>query len=181
LLEINYDTASPEGGKYGPHMKKLLIIPASIISALVAVFIIWFFILGILSRAGKASGITQGALSRCPDTPNCVCSEYKDDFNHYVDPIILPQDSTLETLPILKDIIRDMRGTIHSEGNNYIAATFSSRIFRFVDDFEIRVDPALKIVHIRSASRVGRGDMGINKKRAELFKELFSRKVLKTK
>jgi uncharacterized protein (DUF1499 family) len=63
-----------------------------------------------------------------------------------------------------------MRGTIHSEGNNYLAATFSSRIFRFVDDFEIRVDPALKIVHIRSASRVGRGDMGINKKRLNCLK-----------
>jgi len=95
--------------------------------------------------------------------------------------IILSHDSTLETLPILKDIIREMCGTIHSEGNNYIAATFSSRIFRFVDDFEIRVDPALRIIHIRSASRVGRGDMGINKKRVELFKELFSRKVLEAK
>jgi uncharacterized protein (DUF1499 family) len=158
-------------------MKLALIILASIF----AVFVIWFFILGIISRAGKAPGLAQGALSICPDTPNCVCSEYKDDVNHYIDPIIIPPNITLETLPTLEDIIRGMGGTIQSESNNYIAATFSSRIFRFVDDFEIRIDPTLKVIHIRSASRVGKGDMGVNRKRTELFKELFNKKVSEVK
>jgi uncharacterized protein (DUF1499 family) len=160
-------------------MKTILIIIASIVAALIAAFIIWFFILGVMSKSGKASGLINGTLSRCPDTPNCVCSEYKDDISHYIAPIMIPQNITVDALPVLEDIIRGMGGTILTENNNYIVATFTSRIFRFTDDFEIRIDPIQKAIHIRSASRVGRGDMGVNKKRVELFKRLFNEKISK--
>jgi len=154
-------------------MKIALIILISAIAA----FFIWFFILGIISKSGKAPGLAEGDLSRCPDTPNCICSEYKDDANHYIDPIIIPPDVTIDTLPILEKVIKDMGGTILIEKENYISSAFSSAIFRFVDDFEIRIDPIQKVIHIRSASRAGKGDMGVNKKRAELFKQLFNKQV----
>ena len=78
--------------------------------------------------------------------------------NHYIAPIIIPQNITLNPLPILKNVIRDMGGTIYAESENYIVAIFSSSIFGFVDDFEIRIDSIQKLIHIRSASRVGYGD-----------------------
>jgi len=80
-------------------------------------------------------------------------------------------------LQILENVIREMGGTIHIAKNNYVAATFRSRIFRFVDDFEIRIDPVQKVIHVRSASRVGKGDMGVNKKRVELFRRLLNQKI----
>ena len=69
-----------------------------------------------------------------------------------------------------------MGGDIQAEDDNYIAATFSSAIFGFVDDLEIRVDLTDKMIHIRSASRVGHGDAGVNEKRADFLKKLISEK-----
>jgi uncharacterized protein (DUF1499 family) len=40
-------------------------------------------------------------------------------------------------------------------------------LFRFVDDVELAVDPAEHVVHFRSASRVGRSDFGVNRRRME--------------
>ena len=70
-----------------------------------------------------------------------------------------------------------MGGDVQVESGNYLAATFTSAIFKFVDDLEIRIDSTEEVIHIRSASRVGYSDMGVNKKRTELLKKLFNNKV----
>jgi uncharacterized protein (DUF1499 family) len=154
-------------------MKTALIILACSFAA----FIILFVILGVISRSGQASGLVEGKLAKCPDKPNCACSEQKDDVKHYIDPIAIPQNITFDTLPILKNIILDMDGTIQAESENYVAATFSSSIFGFVDDLEIRIDPVQKVIHIRSAARVGYSDMGVNKKRTESLRKQYNNKV----
>jgi len=66
-----------------------------------------------------------------------------------------------------------MGGIIQVEKDNYLAATFISSIFGFVDDLEIRIEPGQKTIHLRSASRVGRGDGGVNRKRVEQLKKLY--------
>jgi uncharacterized protein (DUF1499 family) len=147
------------------------------LSLVLVAFIILFFILGIMSKSGKAPGLVEGALSKCPATPNCVCSEYQADSSHFIDPISIPQNIAFDPLPILENVIRDMGGSIQAETGNYVAATFTSAIFGFVDDLEIRIDPTQRVIHIRSASRVGYGDAGVNKKRTELLKNLFINKV----
>jgi uncharacterized protein (DUF1499 family) len=67
-----------------------------------------------------------------------------------------------------------MGGSINVEKADYLAATFTSSIFRFVDDLEIRVDPDKNQVQLRSASRVGRGDGGVNRKRIERLKRIYN-------
>jgi len=59
-------------------------------------------------------------------------------------------------------------GTITSESDDYISATYMSGLFKFVDDVELRPDG--DVVHIRSASRVGYSDRGVNKKRVEAIR-----------
>jgi len=147
------------------------------LSILMVAFIVLLFNFRAISKAGDASGLVEGMLSKCPNKPNCVCSEYKDDANHYIDPISIPQNITLDTFLLLKNVIQDMGGNVLIENDNYLAATFTSAIFKFVDDLEIRIDSAQKAIHIRSASRVGYSDMGVNKKRTELLKKLFNNKV----
>jgi uncharacterized protein (DUF1499 family) len=73
----------------------------------------------------------------------------------------------------MKNSVREMGGSIQVENDNYLAATFASSIFRFVDDLEIRVDKDQKIIHLRSASRVGRSDQGVNRERIERLKSLY--------
>jgi uncharacterized protein (DUF1499 family) len=64
-----------------------------------------------------------------------------------------------------------MGGSVQVEHDSYLAATFTSSIFGFVDDLEIRVDSERKTIHLRSASRVGHGDGGVNRKRTERLKK----------
>ena len=62
------------------------------------------------------------------------------------------------------------------EKTDYLAATFTSSLFRFVDDLELRIDTGQKTIHLRSASRVGHGDGGVNRKRVEQLKNSFQLK-----
>ena len=146
----------------------LIIIPILILAAFVG-----FFVLGLMSQSGEAGGLVGGKLAKCPDKPNCICTEFKADAMHYVDPIGFPQTTTSEVLSRLKNGVREMGGSIQVEDGNYLAATFTSSIFRFVDDLEIRIDADQKMIHLRSASRVGHSDRGVNRERIKRLKKLY--------
>lgn len=129
------------------------------------------------AKAAETSGLVTGMLLKCPDKPNCVCSEYKDDAEHYIDPITIPQNIRLDLFSLLKQVIVDMEGKIQVESDNYLSATFTSTLFKFVDDLEIRIDSNQQNIHIRSASRTGYSDFGVNKKRVALLKEHFFSRI----
>jgi len=148
-----------------------------IIVALIVVAILVLFVLGQMSQSGEANGLVEAKLTKCPDKPNCTCTEFAADASHYIDPIGFSHSNVAEVLSRLKNSVREMGGSIQAETDNYLAATFSSSIFKSVDDLEIRIDNDLKINHMRSASRVGRGDGGINRKRIERLKNLYSMKI----
>ena len=142
--------------------------------------IILLSILGMRSRSGEATGLIDGKLARCPNKPNCVCSENTNDTRHYISPVLFPQNTDIDADLIvdLEAVIRSMGGKIHAGKADYLAATFSSAVFGFVDDLEIRIDRVHKMIHFRSASRVGHGDMDVNRKRVELFKKLCNKSLL---
>ena len=150
-------------------LEKLLIIIASI-SLLV---IIALFILGLMSHSGQPHGLVEGRLKQCPDKPNCVSSEFESDPKHYIEPLVYSAGEAERVMPRLKKIIVEMGGSIQAEETDYLAATFTSSMFRFVDDLELRIDAGQKTIHLRSASRVGHGDGGANRKRVELLKKTF--------
>ena len=152
-------------------MKTALIIA----SLLMAAFVIYLFILGAMSRNGKAPGLIDGNLARCPDKPNCVCSEYDKDTRHYIPPIAIPEHGAGHLLSDIKNTIIDMGGIIQVETDQYLAASFSSDLFGFVDDFEVRIDSSRHVIHVRSASRVGTSDLGVNRKRAKAFSTRITR------
>jgi uncharacterized protein (DUF1499 family) len=138
------------------------------IAVFVLVVLIALFVLGRQSRSGNAPGLVDGKLQSCPDSPNCVCSEYPGDSGHYVEPITAGDNTG-----ILRQAIAELGGTIKTDTANYIAATFRSPLFGFVDDLEIRIDDAGNQIHLRSASRVGRGDLGANRKRVQRLRQWF--------
>jgi uncharacterized protein (DUF1499 family) len=95
------------------------------------------------------------------------------DAEHYVEPLVYSADEAAQVMPRLKATIVEMGGSIQMEETDYLAATFTSSVFRFVDDLELRIDTDQKTIHLRSASRVGHGDGGVNRKRVELLKNHF--------
>lgn len=151
--------------------------------ALIAVTIIivlsvaLLFILGKYSQKGQAVGLVNGSLSRCPEKPNCVCSEYTDDNSHYIEPVSDVENAARQTMEKAASAIQEMNGKIQHTKEHYISATFTSSFFGFVDDLEIRFDTDQGIMHIRSASRVGYGDGGVNRKRVEEFRQLYRKNI----
>ncbi|WP_455375393.1 DUF1499 domain-containing protein [Kaarinaea lacus] len=121
----------------------------------------------------------DGKLAQCPAKRNCVCSEYPQDTRHFVEPIPMTANTGIFTLASLKTTLQDMGGVIRQEQENYLAATFSSNIFGFVDDLEIRVNPEEQLMHVRSGSRVGDSDLGVNRKRVELLRSKLLNQVKK--
>ena len=114
-------------------------------------------------------GIENGQLKQCPTTPNCVNSQIKDS-KHFIEPILItatPPDAKTYILKILNEL---NKSKIIEVEDNYIRAEFTSKIFRFVDDVEFYFpdtkSPEL-VIHVRSASRVGYSDLGVNRKRIE--------------
>jgi uncharacterized protein (DUF1499 family) len=67
-----------------------------------------------------------------------------------------------------------MRGArVITETETYVHATFTSRVFRFVDDLEFYFVLDAPVIHVRSASRVGYSDLGVNRKRVEKIRKAF--------
>lgn len=157
-------------------MKTLLIIVTILILLLIAAL----FTLRANSTTDRAPGLVQGMLSRCPDTPNCVCSQYEDATDHYVLPLSVPPNIRLNIPAVLKDVIHELGGGIQVETANYLAATFTSSLFKFTDDLEVSIDLTQGLIHIRSASRVGYSDLGVNRKRVERLRELFNQRSTAT-
>ena len=133
--------------------------------------------LGNMSKIGKAPGVVAGRLSACPDTPNCVSSEFPDDTSHFISPLRYPISLSEEAMDLIKRVIQEVGGEITAEEGAYISATFTSAFFGFVDDVEARNDRANHTIHLRSASRVGHSDFGANRKRVALISSLFNKKA----
>lgn len=149
--------------------------------ALIAILIFFLlipvslFVLGYKSKYGSAPGLIDSKLAPCPETPNCVCSEFDKD-PHYIEPVALRGLEVNTAKATLKDIVLKMGGELAGESDDYIAARFSSKIFGFVDDLEVRIDAVAGIAHIRSAARVGQSDLGVNRKRVEKLKQRFAQR-----
>lgn len=117
----------------------------------------------------------------CPDSPNCV-SSYADDEVHHVDPLPLPVGTESSapalvgaaSLVAVRRALASMpRTKIVTEDGDYVHATCTSLVFRFVDDLELRLDRQQEVIHVRSASRVGYGDLGVNRRRVERLRSLL--------
>ena len=123
------------------------------------------------------TGIKDGKLSLCPATPNCVCSQCpKEDKLHYIQPFIYQQSLKKAYETLIKTIESDRSAKIKIKDSNYIYIEYTSKIFRFVDDVEFYFPPDEKMIHVRSASRIGRTDLGVNRKRIEKLRKNIKHK-----
>lgn len=142
------------------------------IGLLLVAVVVYFFILGVRSKSGVAPGLSAGSLAQCGSKPNCVCSEQREKNAFYIEPLAI-KPGTIDALTNAKAVIQDMGGEVVKESEDYLAATFTSTLFRFVDDVEVRRDQDNQVLHLRSASRVGHSDLGANRKRLEQLRTLF--------
>lgn len=115
-------------------------------------------------------GISNAKLTDCPASPNCVSSDASDDA-HKVLPFQLNTPAADAWLAAKQSVLKLPRIEIITETNDYLHAEFSSALFGFVDDLELQLRAAEGIIAIRSASRLGYSDFGVNNKRVETLRD----------
>lgn len=119
-------------------------------------------------------GPHEGKLAVCPASPNCVSSQALD-AEHRIDPLPF-LGSSLQAMAKLQNILHQLpRTAILTATDSYLHAECTSLLFRFVDDLEFLVDDKARVIHVRSASRLGKSDLGVNRKRAESIRTQWMR------
>jgi uncharacterized protein (DUF1499 family) len=111
-------------------------------------------------------GVRDGRLAACKRSPNCVSSQANPaDREHYIAPIH-------GNLAAVRKAVESLgRTTIVREDANYLYAEFRSKLLGYVDDVEFFFDG--QVIHVRSCSRLGRRDFGVNRKRVEELRALI--------
>ena len=133
-----------------------------------------FYLMGGMCFAQVGTPVAAGSLKACPKSPNCVSSQAADP-EHAIAPFTYTGSRT-EAYARIKDVLSGMKRTkIVMEKEDYIYAEAKSLIFRFVDDVEFYFPVDEKIIHVRSASRAGHSDLGVNRKRVEEIRARFDR------
>jgi uncharacterized protein (DUF1499 family) len=116
-----------------------------------------------------------GALVACPDSPNCVSSR-ADDAVHGVDAFQIAGDVAAGWTSIAEGVAAVPGVRVITQTDRYLHAESTSLLMRYVDDLELVLDPATGRVDVRSASRVGVGDMGVNFARVTTLRTLLTNK-----
>jgi uncharacterized protein (DUF1499 family) len=121
-------------------------------------------------------GVRDGRLKAPSATPNSVSSQAALWPGHpqaayaAIAPLALRGDAPA-TLQQLQQLVASTPGGKVVEARaDYVRAEFTTRWLGFVDDAEFWFDPATGVVQVRSASRLGREDLGVNRKRIEALR-----------
>ena len=121
-------------------------------------------------RRPKDLGVADGRFAPCKRSPNCVSSQADPaDREHYIAPIAFRG-----SMADLRRAVESMeRATVIKADGNYLYAEYRTRLMRYVDDVELYYDDQQGLVHVRSASRLGRRDFGVNRNRVEALRALI--------
>jgi len=126
----------------------------------------------------KSLGAVEGRLAACPaNKSNCVVSlhaaESRSEDPHHVAPFSYEGDPGDAMTRVLAVLMQSPNCQIISNRSDYIHAEFTSGIMGFVDDVEFLLSVAENVIHVRSASRLGLSDFGVNRARVEELREAF--------
>jgi len=124
-----------------------------------------FFYL-IVMTLSTVSQAAEKQLPACPSSPNCVSSQATD-TDHFIAPFKITGNVGEAWIALKKALTNQSRTVITSETGDTLHAEATSLVFRFVDDIDVILDAEAKLIQIRSASRTGYGDFGVNRKRVE--------------
>jgi len=112
----------------------------------------------------------------CPASPNCVSSQGTD-AEHSVEPIHFGTEPAWAFAQLQQVIAAMPRAQIVRVSATHLRAEFTSAVFRFVDDVDCVLDAPARVIQIRSASRVGYWDLGVNRRRVEAIRAALTSRL----
>lgn len=123
-------------------------------------------------RRPKNLGVSDGRFAPCKRSPNCVSSQADPtDREHYIAPIAFRGP-----VADLRRAVESMqRAIVIKAERNYVYAEYRTRLMRYVDDLELYYDEKQGLVQVRSASRLGRRDFGVNRDRVERLRRIIAK------
>ncbi len=125
-------------------------------------------------RMPKELADGNGRLAPCPDSPNCVSSEATDEV-HAIAAYRIQGDATAAWQALESQLAELPRVEVVTDEGGYLHAVFTTRLMRYRDDVEFELDAAAGVIRVRSASRVGYGDMGANRERIESIRAALAK------
>ena len=135
---------------------------------------------GLLGGQRPELGVVDGRLQPPSPTPNSVSSQTHLHPGHpqaayaAVEPLPLKAAGTAESLRVLVGVLQAMPGvTVVEQKDNYLRAQAQTRWLKFIDDLEFWIDPQQARIEVRSASRLGRKDFGVNRARLEAIRAAY--------
>ncbi|WP_127717074.1 DUF1499 domain-containing protein [Halobacteriovorax sp. HLS] len=122
---------------------------------IIIAFLMRLYNLGLNSQKMSPTSLKENSstLMKCTSELNCVKSS------------ILTQENKIQN--IVKVLASKPQYKVVKVEKNYLYFTDQSSIFGFVDDVEFLYEENLKKLHYKSSSRVGKSDLGANKKRID--------------
>lgn len=133
-----------------------------------------FIVYIIVMTLSTATQAAEKKLAACPNSPNCVSSQAADE-GHFIAPFKITGNVEVAWAALKNTLISQSRTVITNETGDRLHAETTSLVFRFVDDIDAIVDADARLIHIRSASRTGYGDFGVNRKRVETLRSQLQR------
>jgi len=116
-------------------------------------------------------GAREGQLAPCKSTPNCVSSQADPkDAGHSIAPLAIAGPAAAAWSGLVAELRAQERVAIVAEKPGYLHAEFTSRLMGYVDDVEFLLDEKASLIQVRSASRLGQSDFGVNRKRVEALR-----------
>lgn len=120
-------------------------------------------------------GLKDGRLAPPRRTPNSVSSQADPaDAEHYIAPIPFKGDAAAAMAAVRKAVEGMEGATVIRQDGGYLYAEYRTKVLRFVDDVEFVHDGKAGVIHVRSSSRLGRRDFGVNRARVEALRARIS-------
>ena len=132
-------------------------------------WVVTMILFSVLAKEPDSLGVKDGRLAACPSSSNCVGSA-EQDTSHAIEALTFT-DGPDEAWRRLEGVVaKHPRTRVITNQDGYLHAECKSFLFRFVDDLEFLLDREGKKIEVRSASRAGRGDLGVNRARVEAMR-----------
>jgi len=129
-------------------------------------------ILATLFLLYHSASASQMSLPACPDSPNCVSSLSTEEA-HAIKPLSYEDTPTKAWDRLKVVVLSGKRVTLVEDTGEYLHVKVRSLIFQFTDDVEFLLQESNKLIHVRSASRTGYSDFGVNRRRVEKIRTRF--------
>ena len=125
--------------------------------------------IGCGGRMPEDLGAQNSRLIDCPESPNCV-SSFAEDEGHQIAALAIEGDAAAAWAALVEVVTATPRVEVIRQEDGYLHAVYTSALMRYRDDVEFLMDTANDEIEVRSASRVGYGDMDANRNRIEALR-----------